>query len=117
MGTRSRVERCPMPVNETTIASQVFDQLQKAMACDPDGFTELYRDYLTDAWQSLRVLGDAVRQQQAKEIRARAHHLKGSSMVLGATALAQCATALEEMGRNADVSGAATVLDRKSTRL
>jgi HPt (histidine-containing phosphotransfer) domain-containing protein len=98
-------------VNETTIASQVFDQLQKAMACDPAGFTELYRDYLTDAWQSLRVLGDAVRQKQAEEIRARAHYLKGSSMVLGATAVAQCATALEEMGRNADVPGAATVLE------
>ena len=81
------------------------------MACDPAGFTELYRDYLTDAWQSLRVLGDAVRQKQAEEIRARAHYLKGSSMVLGATAVAQCATALEEMGRNADVPGAATVLE------
>ena len=65
---------------------QVFDQLQQAMACDPAGFTELYRDYLADAWQALAMLRDAVQQQQAEEVRAKAHHLKGSSMVLGARA-------------------------------
>ena len=106
-----------MPVNETTLASQVFDQLQQAMVCDPAGFTELYRDYLADAWQALRKLREAVQQKQADEVRARAHHLKGSSQVLGARAVAQCASALEEMGRNADVQGAGVVLEEAERAL
>jgi len=106
-----------MPVNETTLASQVFDQLQQAMVCDPDGFTELYRDYLADSWQALRKLRDAVQQKQADEVRAMAHHLKGGSMVLGARAVAQCASALEEMGHNADVKGAGVVLDQTERAL
>ncbi len=101
-----------MPANETTITSEIFDQLQRAMACDPAGLAELYRDYLADAWQALRMLRDAVQQKRAEEVRSKAHRLKGSSMVLGACAVAQCATALEEMGRQADVQGAAAMLER-----
>ena len=101
-----------MPVNQTTIASQVFEQLQRAMARDSAGFIELYRDYLADAWQSLRMLRDAVQQQQAEEVRARAHRLKGSSQVLGVCVVAQCAASLEEMGRNADVESAGTMLEQ-----
>ncbi|HEY4901690.1 MAG TPA: Hpt domain-containing protein [Terriglobales bacterium] len=99
-----------MPVNETTLASQVFDQLRQAMASDPAGFTELYRDYLADAWQALQMLRKAVQQGQAEELRANAHRLKGSSLVLGAREVAQCASALEEMGRNADVRGAGAAM-------
>jgi HPt (histidine-containing phosphotransfer) domain-containing protein len=106
-----------MSINETTLASQVFDQLQQAMACDPVGFTELYRDYLADAWQALRMLRDAVQQKQAEEVRSKAHCLKGSSMVLGARAVAHCAAALEEMGRNADVQGAGAVLQQTERAL
>ena len=100
-----------MPENENTLASQVFDQLQQAMVSDPAGFTELYRDYLADAWQMLGRLRDAVKQQQPEEVCAKAHHLKGSSMVLGARAVAQCAAALEEMGHKADVQGASAMLE------
>jgi HPt (histidine-containing phosphotransfer) domain-containing protein len=106
-----------MPVNETTIASQVFDQLQGAMACDPAGFAELYRDYLADAWQALGMLREAVQQNQAEEVRAKAHRLKGSSMVLGARAVAQCASALEEMGRAAEVRSAGAMLERTQQAL
>ena len=112
MGYSVSHKAVPMPVNETTLASQVFDQLQQAMACDPDGFMELYRDYLADAWHALRTLRDAAQLQRADDVRANAHHLKGSSMVLGARAVAQCASALEEMGRHADVQGAGAMLER-----
>ncbi|HEY4932601.1 MAG TPA: Hpt domain-containing protein [Terriglobales bacterium] len=101
-----------MPENENTLASQVFDQLRQAMASDAAAFTELYRDYLADAWRLLGMLREAVQQQQLEELRAKAHHLKGSSMVLGARAVAQCATSLEEMGRQADVQGAVAMLER-----
>ncbi len=101
-----------MPVNETTLASQIFDQLQQAMACNPAGFTELYRDYLADAWQTLGMLRKAAKQQQMEELCANAHHLKGSSMVLGACAVTLCATTLEEMGRNSDVQHASASVEK-----
>ena len=111
MGNIAAVRESPVPVNET-LASQTFDQLKQAMASDTEGFTGLYRDYLADAWQALRMLLDAVYQKQAAEVRSKAHHLKGSSMVLGARTVAQCASALEEMGRNADLQGAGAQLER-----
>ena len=101
-----------MPMNETTLAPVVFDQLQQAMACDPPGFTELYRDYLADAGQALEALHDAVYRRQAGELRARAHHLKGSSLVLGAREVALCAAALEESGQSGDLQGTSAMVDR-----
>ena len=106
-----------MPENETMLASQVFEQLQHAMASDPAGFTDLYRDYLADAWQMIALLRDAVQQQRAEEVCAKAHRLKGSSMVLGARAVAQCAAGLEESGRNADMQGACAMLERTQQAL
>src|SRR5664279_727750 len=110
-------EAAPMTVNETTLTSQIFEQLRRAMAGDPAGFTELYRDYLADAWDALRYLQEAVKQRQAGEIRSRAHQIKGSSMVLGAPGVAQCASTLEDMGRNADVEGAGRMLEHARTAL
>ena len=101
-----------MPVNETTLASTIFDQLQRAMARDPSGFTELYRDYLADAWEAVRMLREGVLQRRPDEVRAGAHRLKGSSMVLGACGVAQCAAALEELGRSGDIEGAGPMLER-----
>jgi HPt (histidine-containing phosphotransfer) domain-containing protein len=101
-----------MPVNETTLASMIFDQLQRAMARDPAGFTELYRDYLADSWEAVGMLHEGVLQRRPDEVRASAHRLKGSSMVLGASGVAQCAAALEELGRSGDIEGAGPVLER-----
>jgi HPt (histidine-containing phosphotransfer) domain-containing protein len=101
-----------MPVNETTLASTIYDQLQRAMACDPAGFTELYRDYLADAWQAVGTVRDAVLGRKPDEVSAGAHRLKGSSMVLGACGVALCAASLEELGRSGKVEGAGPMLER-----
>jgi HPt (histidine-containing phosphotransfer) domain-containing protein len=101
-----------MPVNETTLASTIFDQLQRAMARDPTGFTELYRDYLADAWEAVGMLREGVLQRRPDQVSAGAHRLKGSSMVLGACGVAQCAAALEELGRSGDIAGAGPMLER-----
>jgi len=106
-----------MPVNETTLASTIYDQLQRAMACNPAGFIELYRDYLADAWEAVGTVRDAVLRRKPDEMSAGAHRLKGSSMVLGACGVAQCAAALEEMGRSGDVEGAGPLLDRTGRAL
>jgi HPt (histidine-containing phosphotransfer) domain-containing protein len=106
-----------VPVNETTLASTIYDQLQRAMACDPAAFTELYRDYLADAWQAVGSVRDAVLRRKPDEISAGAHRLKGSSMVLGACWVAQCAAALEELGRSGGVEGAGPLLERTGQAL
>ena len=106
-----------MPENETILASDVFDRLQQAMASNRAGLTELYRDFLAEGWQSMRLLGDAVQKRQAEEVRARAHYLRSSSLVLGACVVAQRAAALEEMGRDADLSNAGTMLEQTGQAL
>jgi Hpt domain-containing protein len=92
-----------MPEFETPLIAEVYDQLQQAMAADRAGFTELYRDYLADAWQTLQRLRDAVRQRLREETCARAHYLKSSSLVLGAHRVARHATMLEETARTSDI--------------
>src|ERR1039458_9700066 len=87
------------------------------MACDPEGFTDLYRDYLADAWQMIAMLRDAVQQQRAEEVRAKAHRLTGSRMVLCPWAVAQCAAAREELGHTCDVQGASAMLERTQQAL
>ena len=82
------------------------------MASDHAGFVALYRDFLADAWQTLRKLREAVQQQQPEEVRAKAHYLKSGSLILGALMVTQDAARLEEMGRCADVKGAEAVLEQ-----
>lgn len=100
-----------MPETETLLTPEVFDQLQAAMAADRAGFTELYRDYLADAWHTLRVLREAVRQQRPDETRDKAHYLKSSSLVLGAREVARHATKLEELARGSKITDE-LVIDR-----
>ena len=72
-----------MPGTETPLTAEVFDQLQQAMAADKTGFTELYREYLADAWHTLDLLREAA-PHRIEEVRQRAHYLRSSSLVLGA---------------------------------
>ena len=85
-------------MTEIVVASDVYDRLQRIMASDPDGFCELYRDYLTDAWRSVASLRLACEHRQPQELRSKAHYLKGSSLVLGLRSLAQCCAEIEQLG-------------------
>lgn len=87
-----------MPGTETPLTAEVFDQLRQAMAADKTGFTELYREYLADAWHTLELLKEATLHRH-DEIRQRAHYLKSSSLVLGAHKVARLAGMLEEKAR------------------
>ena len=62
-------------------------------------------------------LRSALAQQDARRVRDRAHYLRGSSLVLGATVVARCCLALEEMGRNSELRDAAPLLDQISGAL
>ncbi len=99
-----------MPGTETPLTSEVFDQLQRAMAADRTGLTELYRDYLADAWETVRFMRETIqRPHQPEEIRQKAHCLKGSSLVLGARAVARQASILEESTRESAATDAGTL--------
>jgi Hpt domain len=90
-----------MPGTETPLTSEIFEQLQRAMPGDHVGLTELYRDYLADAWDTVRFMRETMeRPHQPEEIRQKAHCLKGSSLVLGAGVVARHASILEESTRN-----------------
>jgi hydroxypyruvate isomerase len=99
-----------MPGTETPLTAEVFDQLRQAMAADSTGFTELYREYLADAWHTLELLREAA-PHRTEEVRQRAHYLKSSSLVLGARIVARLAGTLEENARTS-VSTDKDALDR-----
>ncbi len=70
------------------------------MAADRTGLTDLYRDYLADAWDTVGIIRETIhRPHQPEEVRQKAHCLKGSSLVLGATVVARHASILEESTR------------------
>lgn len=104
-------------VADDSIAPDVFDRLQTATAADPAELTGLCREYLAEARHTLAQLHGASAQQDAEQVRDRAHYLRGSSLVIGATAVAQSCAALELMGRESDLRDVARLLDETSAAL
>ena len=89
-------------MTQTLVAADVYERLQRAMASDPDGFCELYRDYLTDARETLRYLRFACDKMDGEELRFKAHYLKSSSLILGIAPVARLCSELQDAGRTSD---------------
>ena len=104
-------------MTDSSIASDVFDRLQKATTADPAELVGLCRDYLSEARHTLAQLRSALALLDAEQVRGRAHYLRGSSLVLGATVVAQSCATLELMGRNSDLDDAERLLGQISTAL
>lgn len=104
-----------MPVKETHLTEAVYEQLRHAMAADPGGFTALYRDYLADAQQSVRMLHESVEAHHIENVRAKAHYLRSGSLVLGAPDVARGAAMLEEAATAGDASSFAVLLEKIET--
>jgi HPt (histidine-containing phosphotransfer) domain-containing protein len=104
-------------VTDESIAPDVFDRLQKAAAADPEELAGLCRDYLAEARRTVAHLHSALVQKDAGRFRDRAHYLRGSSLMLGAAAVARCCAALELMGRDSQLHDAAALLDQASKAL
>ena len=111
------LRRHATPLTNESIAPDVFDRLQKATVADPSELTELCRDYLSEARSTLAQLRSALSREDAGIFRERAHYLRGSSLVLGATEVARCCAALEHMGRNSEFREAEPLLDQTSAAL
>jgi HPt (histidine-containing phosphotransfer) domain-containing protein len=95
----------------------IFARLQQATAGQPDVLAELCRDYLADARRAVAQLREALSKGDAPMVRDRAHYLKGSSMMLGAQEVSQGCAALEEMGRDSNLTEAAPALESVITAL
>ena len=104
-------------MSDDSIAPDVFNRLQKATAADPAELPALYKDYLAEACQALTQLRSALAEKDAEKLRDRAHYLRGSSLIVGATVVAQSCARLELMGRNSDFRDAARLLEQTSAAL
>jgi len=104
-------------VTDEPVSPEVFDRLQKATASNPTELVELYREYLVEARRTLAEVHAALLRGNSEELRAGAHYLKGSSQVVGATVVARYCAALEEKGRNRDLSATDALLEQTVTAL
>lgn len=87
------------------------------MASDPDGFCELYRDYLSDARQTLGHLHFACDKQNGEELRFKAHYLKSSSLILGISPVAKLCADLQDAGSTSDFAAEQQKLQELDTLL
>jgi len=106
-----------VPVNENLITPEVFDRLQKATAADPAELAGLYRAYLGEAREALVQLHLALARHDSEAFRERAHYVRGSSLIVGATLVARSCANLELIARNSELGEAAGLLDQTSAAL
>ena len=97
---------------EAVLAREIFDRLRQATAGDTGVLAELCREYIGEARATIANLRQALTEGNAPEFRERAHYLKGSSLMIGARQLAQHCAALEQMGRDSDLTTAGPALDQ-----
>ena len=91
--------------------------MQKATTSNPAELTGLYRDYLAEGRQALAQLRGTLARKDAERFRERAHYLRGSSLIVGASVVARCCANLELIGRNSEFRDATRLLDQTSAAL
>ena len=104
-------------MTDDSIDRDVFEHLRRATAADPGELVCLYRDYLAEARQVLMQFRETLTENDAEKLRDRAHYLRGSSLIVGATVIARSCASLELMARNSEFADAAALLDQTSTAL
>ena len=99
-----------------------FDRDHLALTCgdDIDFQREVIADFLSHLDSRLEEIATAVASSDPAAVRHAAHALKGASASLGAPALAEASARLESLGRERELDGATTALQRvryEATRL
>ena len=87
-----------------------WQQLRQLAGEDADFETELLTMFLADADDSLQQLGAAIASEDIQATEDLAHSLRGASANVGAIALAQVASQIENLARNGEVTGTAELL-------
>jgi len=104
-------------VTSDLLAPDVFDRLQRATAAYPAELVGLYRDYLGEARHALGQVRAALVGNDAEQLGERAHYIRGSSLIVGATVVARYCASLEQLGRNSEFQPAARTLEQASAAL
>ena len=76
-----------------------------------DEFPVLIDTYLIDAVTRIKVLREALNEQDAETVRTTAHSFKGSSSNIGAAALAQLCLVIESSAHKGQLAGIESTLD------
>ncbi len=92
---------------EQTLNAEALAHLRAMADGDTDFLSELVDTFLADAPELLSRIGQAVKQEEAGELRIAAHSLKSNSAEFGAQALYELCKTLEEMGQAGELDGAA----------
>ena len=76
-----------------------------------DDFSTLVETFIKDSANKIEQMLLAVDKQDAELLRQSAHGLKGSALNLSASKLTELCLTLENMGFNANLTGAAEIID------
>lgn len=87
-----------------------WQQLRQLAGEDADFETELLTMFLSEADESLQQLGAAIASEDIQVTEDLAHSLRGASANVGAIALAQVASQIENLARNGEMSGTVELL-------
>ena len=91
-----------MTDSNDVIQKEVISELKEILA---DEFPMLVTTYLQDANERMDRLQSAIASDDAPNIKIEAHSLKGSSINLGATGLADLFAQMENCGANEELDG------------
>ncbi|MDB5746893.1 MAG: hybrid sensor histidine kinase/response regulator [Massilia sp.] len=98
-------------IQRDAINARALDNIRALSQQGGDALVQkVVQAYVGDAPQHLRTLRQAVVGHDADTVRRVAHSLKSASANVGAETLARLCKNLEQMGRNASVTGAAALL-------
>jgi HPt (histidine-containing phosphotransfer) domain-containing protein len=94
-----------------------MELLNEMAAIRGDGLRGLIDMYLTQADELLKDMQSAIEVGAAEDVKRLAHKLAGSSLVCGVTAMVQPLRALEQQGREGQLSDADQLLAQTVQRL
>jgi two-component system sensor histidine kinase/response regulator len=99
------------PVKDTRPANVDIEAALKFIGGDRDILKEVVHVFLDEDFpEQLKRLKDGVDKHDARAVKAAAHSIKGAVRSIGGTAPGSIALKLEEMGRNNDLTRAATAV-------
>lgn len=85
--------------------------LQELRSVLGDDFSVLVRTYVTDSETRLGALRAAAAAADRSALREAAHSLKGSSLNIGASHLAELCLVIEQAARGGDLAGVSAMVD------
>lgn len=91
---------------ELVVDLKTIQHLSEVSNGDNDFVKEIIRMYLNQLPELIAAIKGSVSKKDAEELRINAHSLKGASLNIGASKMAETCKILEECGKNSDLTGA-----------